>query len=511
LILKQKNCCAVSLVPHVLSGDSKVYVFEISGMFERYDLSPPYAPLYSFFYFRNGLVLDIHRGFFRAVDSQYRFSENINAIHAAIACRFRVPYTFVADFIEGQRAQHGSLAMTGDHCDIDSGNTSVLNLRFCSPKDQNNSKNGDQFVFSVLKKMKMEDALIIKDAFNKAIREKIPIVPLFYISEKKEDEILIDGDSYRKMQTIKGLYYFKMDGDTILLKSSDECNIFSTQIKNVDRCKIEFLSMRVYVTRGLCDVSDCAAQVRYTKIQIGDVKFSVSRSIAYSDAFYCREMYTYVQIKSVGDGLYAPIKIQGELLHVHHKNAQPRHNFSENLEIITQSANNQHAQEASIEKGQNSKSAGFVLSISQQGEFSWGNIRHKTKSVPVESLEEAQYILAKSSQDSYSISILFSKLFSKKAAEVNANIQTYRFKIFDPFDSSNNMEGTWTIGELLRRCEMLRIRIDKSALDKLVRPVDQKRGRGGMPMNGKYIQIQYLGGHGKILSSILKRKDQMVR
>lgn len=488
LVLRQKNNCSISLIPSISSGDSVKYIFEIGGMFES-------KGSYSFFYFTNGMICDIFNGMLRATDSQYRLnfaSGYLSIIQAAIACRFRVPYNFVSNFIESRRERSYN-GMTVDHCDIDSGNNSMWNMRLATMDAQNNNKNGDYFVFSNLKDMEENDSSLIEQAFRDAIIH----AQIYRLWCPSGSNVSLATGEYKKLIEVgrghDSVWYFDtVSEDTILLKSKDpyeHCRGSATD-------EIQFLSMRVYTSRGLCDVSDCAAQQRYTDLTIGRIKYSISRSLAFSNALH--HGHQEVDVVKMGGFKYAKVKNQEGNLHVHHINGKPRHNFSKNLAIITQSENNNYAQQAVRDRNQKTGMMGFSLAFNNTGDFYWSHTR-QTSTTCVRSFPEAA-LLRKEGNSSCDTqySVLLSELFSKERLSAPTEMQKYRFEICD---IRGVQKKDWTLGQLYAELNRRNLNVAMWQLEKFVQRTTANANSRSMHKRGA-VQVKYYNTGGKRMNTM---------
>lgn len=511
LVLKQKNKCSISLVPTLVSGGSKKYIFEIGGVFDS-------CGTHAFLYFTNGIVCDPIRWVVRSTDNQYRFCEGtLNVARAAIACRFRVPYAMVSDFLLEKR-EDGFNAMTGDHCDIDSGNNSMWNLRLATMSEQNANKNGDGFVFSFFSEMEDGDQEIIVNGFYTARARR----QIYRLHCPSGESVSIDGEGsnlYQEMQEVGGawnsVWYFDTDdGDTIFLRSWDPYETFDEGYSVYD---IQFLSMRMYVTRRLCDVSDCAANQRYAQMTIDGVKISVSRSLAFSNVLHRGD--SNVQCLRRGGVNYVQVRDgNGNDFHVHHINAQPRHNFSNNLAIITQSENNSYAQENIRVKDQLQGTRGVSLVFNNNGRLVWSHTRPPMSHSVTSFREASSFRRLWGSDEDVASSFLYSltlrdwdraneeevshdedqPLGPHAAAEHEEDLATYSFDLY----SSNGIESVqWSLSRL--QFELLRrnVVVTMKKLQNLVK--GRSRCSRGVQCNARKMAVHLIGSDGRPLNRIV--------
>jgi len=263
---------------------------------------------------------------------------------------------------------------------------------------------------------------------------------------------------------------------------------------------MEYLSMRVYLTRGLCDVSDLAAQQRYTDLTIGGIKYSISRSLAYSNALHHGHPLVHIRNENAID--YALAKIGRDNLHVHHKNNMPRHNFSNNLAIVTQSENNRHAQQNARERNQILCAHGFCLIICADGRIYWRKTC-EDNAISVVSLDDvATLIRAPNASRHAKYALKFSSLASRTVSSSReAGISPrYRFSIDD---ITGTQESYWTLGQLHMELKIRGFMVEMWQLKKFVNVSAPHRNSRSL-YDG--IQITYLSSDGTRMNTMTLRR-----
>lgn len=332
--LRQKNNCSMALVAPVFANGAE-YAFEIGGIFE--------IDGNCFAYLTNGIVLNMTSMWVKATDNQYRcalfVSSKYNGTFAvtelAIACRFGVSYSFVLEAMKG---------LTYDHCSIDSGNHAMWNIRAANKTEQNENKSERAFELQTLSQIEGNDSThadYLRESFQRA-KDAGLVRPLLRPDGTRDSwlthedlqtcfgtqdiPIAMGEGKYAKMLPWgyhEPVHYYSTEYDTILCKG---------QLDDIE--SLQFVSNRHHIA-NMCTVSDLAAQHRYRRFECDGDKYSLARSIAFSDEYYRNPITT-----PSGGHWVNVINSSGEELHVDHRNSQPSHNYSANLQIVTQSENN---------------------------------------------------------------------------------------------------------------------------------------------------------------------------
>jgi hypothetical protein len=240
--------------------------------------------------------------------------------------------------------------LIGDHCSIDSGNHTMWNLRAATQAEQNENRTGRLFQFQTLQAISKEDpdyATYLRDSFRIAFSRSL-VRPLLrpesrrkmwlkhqnlrsqFCTDGSDDDVLgriASGQAQYARLTDWGrnkpVFYFSTETDTILCKGT---------LSSIEA--VQFMSNRYYFER-ICTVSDLAAQKSDMEIGVNGGEYSLSRSIAFSDAYYQTPIMT-----PCGKKWVQVANSSGDELHVRHLNDEQTHKYSSNLEIIPDLSNN---------------------------------------------------------------------------------------------------------------------------------------------------------------------------
>lgn len=183
---------------------------------------------------------------------------------------------------------------------------------------------------------------------------------------------------------------------------------------------------------------------------------------------------------------------------IHRTNAYQRHNFSKNLAIITQSENNNYAQQAVRDRNQKTGMMGFSLAFNNTGDFYWSHTC-QTSTTCVRSFPEAA-LLRKEDDSSCNTqySVLFSELFSKKRLSAPTEMQKYRFEICD---ITGVQKKDWTLDQLYAELNRQNLNVAMWQLEKFAQRTTANANSRSMHKRGA-VQVKYYNTGGKRMNTM---------
>ena len=386
VFLRAKNNTSTCLVPSLVVNGSRRYIFEVSSMFELEDAARRSDSQVGLICLSNGIVCDpLGRCVYSSDNQGLVCAGTLSMYLAAIASRFRVPYSMVDEFMQGNSA-----GMSVDHCSMDNSSNPPHNFRVADVSAQELNRAAECFTWQYLGTMGEEDRTRITTALrtaqqNDEVYRLVAPVGAKRLKYQKKKKIVSDGHVYsRRCPTYEpwtsnnassaaivyrpcrcqdqgslgcqapgdvltsekdqteyqeliplgsqreSVYYVTTEDDTVFLR----CDVDPNNL-HIDICSLQMISVKWYLSHGLCDVSNLAEQQQLQYLTVAETEYDVARILAYSNALHCGDDTIQVLV-SDGAVRYAKVKDGSDCIVVQHRNGNPMDNFIPNLESIIQ-------------------------------------------------------------------------------------------------------------------------------------------------------------------------------